>query len=567
MSKIIKILLLGLVVCCRTAFSADSTINFSIVPDDLKRTSSDMHFFVQPGLHFNLEAPNKAEALIDGKWREAVKIEIKGTKLLAQWAKTFDPCDGLRAELYICDDKNTFCVPRSMSFDCKGGSAPWKSGPPKVISTSKPTEARFIINKADEALELAKVEHKPLLIDFFGIWCPPCNELDETVFNSKEFDKIQTQFVLLKLDADSPSSWKLKSKFKIRGYPTVVFTNETADEISRIVGYRSKKEFVALMEVALNNKENSMAAKTLKAKTSAAASYELGLLYLERADYYLAHYYLLQSSRHWSLPDIRRNKLMSAQLGVQSKGSSTEDRKAYEQLLLKALEWYPRQIEVFDRTDSLVAVAEELEDKENSKKAYETEVETANWYLDHPKALHGTDIVRGDLYETLGSAYEALDDKQKSLDAYADGAKEYLREIKKANLDENSERGYNLERIYCLWKSGQVDPAQKYYEKFEQEFPREFTFYYQHAKLLKELKLYKEAEEKAQLAFNFSYGDNKLRAASLLAEIYQNDNKKSKALEVLNKVTEHADLPEDKSIRTHIYFNKLVTLKKKIEKS
>jgi hypothetical protein len=346
-----------------------------------------------------------------------------------------------------------------------------------------------------------------------------------------------------------------------------VFTTEGGDEISRIIGYRPKTEFVAAMAEALKNKDNGIETKKLKAETNDKAAYELGNIFLEKELYYLANYYLLKASRYWSLPDIRRNKLMSAQLGLHSQADSIEDKKVYEKLLIHALEWYPRQTEVFDRTDKLLSLSQDLGDKSATNLAYKTQIETAKWYLVHPKALRGTDIVKGDLFEILGAAYESVDEKQKSLDAYSDGAKEYLKEIRVAGLDENSERGYNLERIYCLWKSGQIEAAQKLYESFENQFPKEFTFYYQHAKLLKALKSYKGAEEKALKAFEYSYGDNRLRVAALLAEVYQSENDKKKAIDILDNAMSGSSLPDDKTIRSHRYFNKLADMKKKIQSS
>src|SRR5258708_7394924 len=105
-------------------------INFTISPNDIKLESGALHFIVPQGLHFNKEAPNKAEVYIKGTWHRAEKIEPHGTGLTATWPQTIDPCLGVRAQLFVCDDKNTFCLPRSLTFKCKNGkfiSAPTTS--------------------------------------------------------------------------------------------------------------------------------------------------------------------------------------------------------------------------------------------------------------------------------------------------------------------------------------------------------------------------------------------------------------------------------------------------------
>ena len=58
-----------------------------------------------------------------------------------------------------------------------------------VLSLSASFECRAAAFNTDisRAFVSAKKTGKPLLISFFGIWCPPCNELDETVFESLTF--------------------------------------------------------------------------------------------------------------------------------------------------------------------------------------------------------------------------------------------------------------------------------------------------------------------------------------------------------------------------------------------
>src|SRR5262249_25000606 len=111
--------------------------------------------------------------------------------------------------------------------------------------TSSSPHHGFVLNQPDQALALAQREGKPLLIDFFGIWCPPCNRLDEEVFSNPSFQKEAHHFVLLKLDADSDLSWDLKSKYKVGGYPTLVFANPDGEELSRVVGFRPLPEILS----------------------------------------------------------------------------------------------------------------------------------------------------------------------------------------------------------------------------------------------------------------------------------------------------------------------------------
>ena len=134
-----------------------------------------------------------------------------------------------------------------------------------------------------KAFITAKKAGKPLLISFYGIWCPPCNELEETVFESPDFPLKAKRFELLKVDADAPTSWKLKDRYKVGGYPTVVFTNPAGDEIYRVVGYRSPKEFARAMDLVLSAKNQDLK-KSCKSSTTDAL-WRCALVCTERKDY------------------------------------------------------------------------------------------------------------------------------------------------------------------------------------------------------------------------------------------------------------------------------------------
>jgi thiol:disulfide interchange protein DsbD len=95
----------------------------------------------------------------------------------------------------------------------------------------------------------AKVQNKPVLMDFYADWCIPCLELDRKTFTDAEVIDATKEFIRLKVDLthfDSPDSEALRKKFNIAGVPTVVFLNKNGQEVlsSRVVGYVPPKEFV-----------------------------------------------------------------------------------------------------------------------------------------------------------------------------------------------------------------------------------------------------------------------------------------------------------------------------------
>ena len=100
----------------------------------------------------------------------------------------------------------------------------------------------------DAAVEVAKKEHKDLLVDFTGSdWCGWCKKLQAEVFTTKEFDTFAKGKLVL-VEIDFPNQKKqtaelkkaneaLQAKYKASGFPTIVALNGEGKEVWRQVGY------------------------------------------------------------------------------------------------------------------------------------------------------------------------------------------------------------------------------------------------------------------------------------------------------------------------------------------
>lgn len=93
----------------------------------------------------------------------------------------------------------------------------------------------------EKALEQAKKEKKPVLVEFTGSdWCPPCIAMRKSVFSKKEFvDSVSKKFILVELDfPKGDEELKKKNepyaeKYKIEGFPTVILLNSEGKEFNR----------------------------------------------------------------------------------------------------------------------------------------------------------------------------------------------------------------------------------------------------------------------------------------------------------------------------------------------
>ncbi|EKD41964.1 MAG: thiol:disulfide interchange protein [uncultured bacterium] len=99
----------------------------------------------------------------------------------------------------------------------------------------------------EAGFELAKSEHKPLLIDFYADWCLPCKELDTKVWKQPDMaEYLSKNYVAVHIDCtqDSKECREAVDRYKIIGWPTIVFLNKNQQEVQseRLVGKVIEKE-------------------------------------------------------------------------------------------------------------------------------------------------------------------------------------------------------------------------------------------------------------------------------------------------------------------------------------
>lgn len=82
----------------------------------------------------------------------------------------------------------------------------------------------------------AEISGKPLLIDMYADWCGPCVTLGEEYFTSEEMHPVLSNFVLLRLDVDSPAGGPYAMQYNVSAIPCIVIAKADGTEIDRIVG-------------------------------------------------------------------------------------------------------------------------------------------------------------------------------------------------------------------------------------------------------------------------------------------------------------------------------------------
>ena len=115
-------------------------------------------------------------------------------------------------------------------------------------------------NWADEPLETIIInnDEKIILVDFETESCVWCDRLDADTFtDQKVIDFAKQNLISKKIDAEKGDGPKQKKKYRVRGYPTILFLDSQGAEIDRIVGYRPPEEFLSELN-RIKNGENTI---------------------------------------------------------------------------------------------------------------------------------------------------------------------------------------------------------------------------------------------------------------------------------------------------------------------
>ena len=128
-----------------------------------------------------------------------------------------------------------------------GGPEPVSEAPVEAVANHATVEVSWESDMT-AALERARTEGKPVLVNFYADWCVWCKRLESTTLrDAKVASVLQNRVVPLSLNVDGDGK-ELSNEYQVDGLPTIIVLDADGRELGRIPGYMPPDSFLERVE-------------------------------------------------------------------------------------------------------------------------------------------------------------------------------------------------------------------------------------------------------------------------------------------------------------------------------
>ena len=102
------------------------------------------------------------------------------------------------------------------------------------------------MTELEPALAKAKETGKPVMVDFYATWCPPCKMLDAQTYTDAGVIEKSKEWVMVRIDVDQNK--ELSRQYGIQSIPTIVLIDPNGKEMSRTTGFVEAGTMINMMK-------------------------------------------------------------------------------------------------------------------------------------------------------------------------------------------------------------------------------------------------------------------------------------------------------------------------------
>ena len=111
-------------------------------------------------------------------------------------------------------------------------------------------------------LQLAKEQNKPIFVDVYTDWCPPCKRMDKEVLPLAAVGAVYNKsFINYKLDAEKGEGIKLAKQYEVGSYPTYLYLSPEGVLLARVLDYQEPDIFIAHAHEAVSKNREQVLSK------------------------------------------------------------------------------------------------------------------------------------------------------------------------------------------------------------------------------------------------------------------------------------------------------------------
>lgn len=426
----------------------------------------------------------------------------------------------------LCDKSSGVCIPSAFGVsgripDLKKGRLSLAVAEDAGAAHTEPVFNADAQSAADGAFAAAKESGELVILDFSAVWCPPCNLLAAEVLHAEDAEETLEGFELAVLDVDHKSSWTLKDRYAIGGYPTVVVVDAEGEEVGRVEGYPGRDGFLEFLAgVSEPAPWKDADPSTLSADDAAEGLWAKVQAGDEQLD-------------EW-IEAASESDSMAAHLARFHVKATAEDAVwLRDNAPGKALEW----------VGASGAWGEKDEAKPILMEALRRDLAAADGIVGADLLWYVADLSAEADQPTIYAAAAA------SLRGGLSG-------------DPVRDRGHYTYLATLQDRAGDTDGAVAFLDGLTRANPKDPTFLLKAANVLLKRERFEEAAMRAERALSLSWGDNQLRVAKTYCEALVGLGEEDKASGVANKFLEQDKAPEGLDVRTTRYREQLAEFAK-----